>query len=216
MAASRLSIYQAAAQIIGERRPVSLTENVPVRKELDGVWERGGVKTCLQQYLWNFATRSVELTYSPSVTPAFSFRYAFEKPDDFVRVAQLAVDEYYRHPLTEFQDDGNYWFADIDTIYVRYVSNDDSYGHDYSKWPENFTRFVEHYFAHAICDRITGSGGRVGGVGDKKTDIARDMRFWRDQARQTDAAEEPTTRAPQGAWVTARTGNFTDRYRTRR
>jgi hypothetical protein len=208
MAASRLLIYQGAAAALGERKPVSLTENVPVRKELDGVWERGGIKTCLQAALWNFATRSVELTYSPSVTPAFGYRYGFEKPTDFVRTAQVTSDEYYRHPLNEYQDDGGYWFADIDPIYVRYVSNGSSYGFNYDKWPENFTRFVEHYFAHAICDRITGSGR-------KKDDVANDLRMWRDQAKQTDAAEEPVSFAPQGSWVSARRRGRIDRYRAR-
>lgn len=208
MTTSRLGLYQGAALVVGERKPVSLTENVTVRKELDGVWDRGGVKTCLQTFLWNFATRAVELTHSPSITPPFGYTYAFEKPTDFVRLVNICRDEYFHVPLNEYNDDGGYWSADLDTIWVRYVSSDTDYGFDYAKWPENFTRFVECWFAYAICDRVTGSGR-------KKADIAQDLRVARDMARSTDAAEEPVTFVPQGSWVQARSGRRADRYRTR-
>lgn len=205
MTATRLSLYQGAAQVLGERKPVSLTENVPVRKELDGVWERGGLRTCLQTYLWNFATRSAEMSYSPSITPSHGYRYAFQKPDDFVRLVQICRDEYYKSPLNEYTDETSHWFADIDPIYVRYVSDDEDFGGDLSKWPENFTRFVEHYFAHAICTRITGSGR-------SKAEIQADLTAAKATARATDAAEEPTTFAPRGSWSQSRSGNL-GRYR---
>ena len=208
MTASRLSIYQAAATVLGESKPVSLTENVSVRKDLDGVWDRDGVKTCLQAYLWNFATRAVEIEYSPSITPPFGYTYAFEKPDDFVRLVNISRDEYFRHPLNEFNDDGGYWTCDLTTIWVRYISSDTDYGFDYSKWPHNFTRFVECWFAYEVARRVTGSGRT-------KEDVAGDLKMWRDLARQTDAAEEPVTFAPQGSWSQARQGRRSERYRTR-
>ncbi len=202
---TRLTLYQGAAQVLGERKPTSLTENVPVRKELDGAWDRGAIRTCLQTYLWNFATRSVEIEYSPSITPSHGYRRAFQKPNDFVRLAQICRDEYYRAPLNEYTDEASHWFADIDPIYVRYVSDDEEYGMDLSKWPPNFTRFVEHYLAHAICNVITGSGR-------SKAEIEEDLKAAKASAKATDAAEEPTTFAPRGSWSQARNGNA-ERYR---
>lgn len=205
MAASRLSIYQGACLVLGDRKVVSLTENVQTRKELDGVWDRNGVKTCLQSGLWNFATRGVQLDYSPSVSPPFGYERAFEKPTDFVRLSNICTDEFFKHVLNNYEDEAGYWFASYDTIYVRYVSNDVDYGMDYAKWPENFTRFVEHYFALQICDRVTG-GAR------KKQDVEKDTNFWLKKALGTDAAEEPTKFLPSGSWVRARAGNR-GRYR---
>lgn len=200
MAATRLSIYQGACLALGERKVVSLTEDVPARKELDGVWDRDGIKTCLQAGLWNFATRSVQLDYSPSVSPPFGYQRAFEKPTDFVRLSNICTDEFFRSPLNHYEDESNYWFADQDTIYVRFVSSDVDYGMDFSKWPPNFTRFVEHFFGWMIHNRLTGSNLR------KKEDVESDMQMWLKRAEATDAAEEATKFLPAGSWVRARGG----------
>ena len=199
MTASRLSLYQGACVALKERKVVSLTENVPVRKELDGWWDRGGVRTCLQMALWNHATRGVMLDYSPSITPPFGYTHAFAKPTDFVRLSNICSDEFYRCPLNDYDDESGYWFADIDTIYVRYVSDDVDYGFDYAKWPENFTRYVEHEAAHTVVGRLTG-GQR------NKADVEKDRDYWLAKAKGTDAAEEPTKFLPTGSWVQARGG----------
>jgi hypothetical protein len=75
--ASKLSIYNGALLALGERKLSSLTEARGSRRRLDSVWDDGGVKSCLQAGFWNFAMQSIELTYSPSITPAFGYRYAF-------------------------------------------------------------------------------------------------------------------------------------------
>src|SRR5690606_11544358 len=104
------------------------------RRELDGVFERGGVRTCLKQGQWNFAMRTVRLDYSPSVEPDFGFARAFAKPEDWVRTCGVSEDEFFKSTLLDYVDEAGFWFADIDTIYVRYVSDDVEYGLDYGKW----------------------------------------------------------------------------------
>src|SRR3546814_179077 len=145
MTATQLSLYNGALRLCGEAKLANLTEDREPRYVLDDVWDDGALRHCLQQGSWNFAMRTVEAEYSPSVEPSFGFRRAFDKPTDWVRTAAMASDEYFRCPLTSLgaRDEGGFWFSDLETIYVRYVSDDASFGLDMSLWPANFTRRSE-------------------------------------------------------------------------
>jgi len=196
---SKLTLYQGASLALGDRKIVSLTENRQIRRDLDGVWDRGGVRTCLQMGLWNFATRSLQYDYSPSVEPPFGFKRAFNKPTDWVRTVGVCQDEFFKVPLLEYQDEAAYWFADLDTIYVRFVSSDTDFGLDYSKWPENFTRFVESWFALQICKRTTQSG-------QDKAELTKDVETLLRKAKSSDAMDEATLFPPPGSWSLSRRG----------
>jgi hypothetical protein len=207
--ASKLSIYNAALLVLGERKLASLTEARAPRRRLDSVWDDNGVKTCLQAGFWNFAMRAIELSYSPSVTPAFGLRYAFDKPTDWVRTWLVSGDDRFTEELHGYEDEGEYWYADLDTIWVRYVSNDSAWGGDLSLWPESFTRYVEHYFAWRICKGTTGSNTDKDSIGAETERLLR-------RARATDAMDETTRFAPEGNWVRARRGNGSRRDRGNR
>lgn len=204
--ADKLSIYNGALLVLGERKLRTLTEDRAPRRRLDSVWDDDGVKTCLQAGFWNFAMRAVELSYSPSVTPAFGLRYAFDKPTDWVRTWLVSGDDRFQEELHGYEDEGAYWYADPDTIWVRYVSNDSQWGGDLSLWPANFTRYVEHYFAWKITKGTTGSNT------DKET-IGVEMERILKRARATDAMDETTRFPAEGSWVRARRGRGTRRDR---
>lgn len=197
--ASKLSVYNGALLVLGERKLASLTEARASRRRLDSVWDDGAVKTCLQAGFWNFALRAVELSYSPSVTPAFGLRYGFDKPEDWVRTWLVSGDDRFTEELSGYEDEGAYWYADNDTIWVRYVSNDSAWGADLSLWPENFTRYVEHYFAWRICKGTTGSNT------DKET-LGAEMERLLKRARSVDAMDETTRFPAEGTWSKARRG----------
>jgi hypothetical protein len=203
---TKLSVYQGACTLLGIRKLGSLTENQLSRREFDGLFARGGIKTCLQMGQWNFATRTQQVDYSPSITPQFGYRRAFDKPTDWVRTCGFCADEYFREPLIDCVDESGYWFADLDTIFARFVSNDTSFGMDYSLWPENFVRVVEHYFAKETCIRLTQSQSR-------KDDLDRDFDRWLLRAKSTDAMDESTKFPPEGGWVRARRANGSRRDR---
>lgn len=196
---SKLSVYQGACAMLGCRKLVSLTENQLSRRELDGVFSRGGIATCLRMGQWNFAMRTVQLDYSPSIEPDFGYARAFDKPTDWVRTAGLCSDEHFKEPLLDYADEAGYWFAELDTIYVRFVSSDTSYGMDYSLWPENFARVVECYFAKETCLRLTQSQS-------KKAQLEDDFKRLLKEAKATDAMDEATSFPPRGSWVRARGG----------
>lgn len=198
--ASKLSIYQGACAAIGSRKLASLTEDRLTRRELDGVFSRGGIRTCLKQGQWNFAMRTVRLDYSPSVEPDFGLRRAFDKPTDWVRTCGVASDEYFKCPLTEYVDESEFWYADLDEIYVRFVSDDTDYGMDYSKWPEDFTRYVEAWFGLQIHDRVINNA-------NKKEQLKDEVKKLLAGAKARDAMDEAAAFLPQGSWVSARRAN---------
>jgi hypothetical protein len=149
--------------------------------------------------LWNFATNSIELTHSPSVDPAFGYQYAFDKPENWVRTVALCEDERFKMPLLQYQDEGRYWYADVETIYVRYIDMGTSFGLDYGKWPVNFTRYAESFLAARVCMSLTQNQ-------TKRDNLERDAEVWLTKAKSTDAMDEPTKFPPPGTWSTARHG----------
>lgn len=199
MGASKLSIYNGAACAIGDRQILSLTETRRTRRDLDDIWSRGGVSTCLQMGQWNFATRTVKYDYSPSVEPPFGLKRAFNKPDDWVRTLGMCQDEFFHIPLLDYVDEAGYWYSNLDTIYVRFVSKGDNFGMNLGIWPENFTRFVELWFAWSICRGTTNSQ-------QTKDDLAKDVQKALLLAKNTDAMDEATAMLPPGAWALSRRG----------
>lgn len=197
--ATKLSLYNEALRICGERKLASLTEDREPRRLLDDVWDEGAIDYCLEQGQWNFAIRSAKLEYAPSIDPAFGYQYAFERPIDFVRLAAFCSDEYYNVPLTQFSEEGGFWFSDLDEIYIKYVSNDASYGTDYSLYPQTFVRYVAAYLASEIIDRLTQNNS----LWDKTYRLMQKRLI---DARSKDAMNEPTQFPPTGRWVSSRRG----------
>jgi hypothetical protein len=201
--ADKLSVYQGACLELGERKVVSLTEGSVMRRRLDTAWDSGVVRGCLERGQWNHAMRSIQLDYSPSVEPPFGLRRAFDKPTDWVRTCIVASDAYFSNALRRYSDETGYWFADLDTIFARYVSDDPSFGMNLSLWPNNFADFVHASMAHKVAKSTTGSQN------DADSLEARAKRLLI-RSRSTDAMDEPTDTVPSG-WAAARRGNCRER-----
>ena len=155
MATSKLEIYNAALVICGERILSSLTEDRKSRRLLDQVWDNDGVEACLERAQWKFALNSIKLDYDTSVTTDFGYRRAFAKPSDWVLTSAVCSDEFFTNPLIRYSDENDFWFAELDLIYVKYVSNATDFGLDLSLWPPTFNKFVSAYFANEIVMGLT-------------------------------------------------------------
>ncbi len=197
---SQLTLYNGALEILGERTLASLTENREPRHKLDDIWSRDAVDRCLQQGQWNFAIRSAQPAVSTSITPTFGYRNAFEKPDDYIRLAGMCEDEYFKFPMREYTDEASFWFADLDIIFVRYVSNDSQYGNDLGNWPPNFSEFVEHWLAYKVAPRLAG-------LDFDDAQLGKRLKAARAAAKNTDAMEQPAKQQPPNLWVRARWGH---------
>lgn len=164
MTATRLSIYNDALLLCGERALSTLTDNVESRYLLDQVWTNGGVQVCLEAGQWFFAMRTQKIDYSPSITPLFGYPTAFLKPADWVLTSALAADEFFRMPLTRYVDEAGYWYTDVQEIYVRFVSNDANYGNNLALWTQSFEEFVAAHFAWKVMLKLSADKEKVDSV----------------------------------------------------
>lgn len=204
--ATRLSIYNGACSVIGERALVAASpgatysvENRESRRALDDIWDRGGVNTCLSMGLWNFAARGIQWNYDPSFTPPWGYQCAFGLPADWVRWRGVYQDPYMSVPMLQYKDEGSFFYCDLQQLWVDYVSNDGNFGMNMARWPDNFQRYVEAYFGAAIALRVTGD--------TKKKDDAEKVRdSLLKRAKSTDAMNEATAMLPPGNWRQARMG----------
>lgn len=197
MSQTKLQIYNGALRLLEERKLSSLSENREPRRVLDDIWDEGAIDACLEMGLWNFATRSVKAEYSPSVEPPFGLAFAFDKPTDWIQTAAVCYDAHYTTPCIQYVDEAGYWFADVDTLYIKYVSNLNTYGADLSLWPQSFAKMVQAYMALEAVGRITGN----------KTDrqvVEREFNLRLSAARNKDAMNEPTKFPAVGSWVGSR------------
>lgn len=202
----QLSLYNGALRNCGERKLASLSEGVETRRLLDDIWEGGAVRYALELGQWNFAVRTSQLTYSPSLSdPDFGYRYAFDRPTDLVRTIGVSGDEYFTLPLTAYRAEGAYWWADLDTIYVRYISDDDQYGNDMSLWPQSFVKLFEAYLSRELCPRLKN-------FSDTDRINAEFTRKLAD-AKAKDAMEEPSAKSPPGSWTMSRRSGSLRRHR---
>lgn len=197
--ADKLSIYNGALLITGSRKLATLSDNVESRRVLDTVWDGGAFKHCLEKGFWKHAMRDVKLEYESDIEPAWGYNRVYEKPEDLVRLYSLCTDEFFQWPNETYNDSGNFWFTDIDNIYVRYVSNGADYGADTSLWPESFTRFVEAYFAVRAVRRLT----------EANTDYEECKAIMEEYlaiARSESALKEPSSAPLPTSWQRARAG----------
>lgn len=193
----KLSVWNGALAALGERSLASLTEDREPRYVLQEVWDRGVVRTCLQKGQWNFAVRTAEITYETSISPDFGYRYAFVKPSDWVRTVGFYRDSGLQTPNEDYTDEAGFWWSDIDTVWVRYVSDDTQWGGDFSLWPDNFTRFVETYLAVMCIGRITHAAS-------KAAELKQALKEWVSEAKGTDAMDDSPPQIRSGSWARSR------------
>ena len=208
MATTQLSLYNGALRLLGQTNLEDTDEAREPRYFLDDAWNDGFRNYVLEQGLWNFAMRTAKLSVDSSVDPSFGFQNGFSKPSDWVRTALLSSDEYFRSALTELDiaDEQAYWFSDLTTLYVKYVSNASSYGTDLTLWPQSFVKYAEAYLALQILPRIHQSTAKL-------EDVQKTVRRLLDDARAKDAMNEGAGFRPEGSWTRARRGGASRRDR---
>lgn len=197
--ADQLSLYNGAIRIIKQTRLESLTEDVEVRYLLDEEYDKA-VKYCLEQGLWNFALRTTLLEPDTSNEPEFGYLYAYLQPDDYVRLNAISGDPYFRQTLEDYVEEGPYFLASINPLYVSYISDGQLYGYDFGRWPSTFELFVEYELASRVAPAATAMSDRD----LMRLDEAR-ITAMRD-ARSKDAMDQPAKRPPAGRLVRARQG----------
>lgn len=199
--ASKLSIYNnALVQHLGARKLSSLSENRPSRKHLDAVWDGEFIRRILEMGQWNQAIRTIESIYDPDYTPSFGYEYAHTKPSDWVRTVALSTSQDLTPPLSQYEDENGFWLCNYDTIYIRYVSDDNDYGGDIASWPESVAEYAEIELAARACRAITGDDD----MAVRLMALAKNKRI---EAKSVDQMNQPSKRPPFNSWVRSRLGN---------
>lgn len=201
--ATKIGLYNGALALVGERKLASLTENRETRRLLDDVYEDMRL-LALEAGFWKFALRTSKLSYSNSITIDFGYTRAYEKPDDLLRVHKLCEDEFLQIPLIDFSEEGSFWFAHPDDIYISYVSSGADYGLDMSRWTPAFTNYVQHLLAERIVHRIAPPAD-VGKQGNNN--LERKLKMALNDALAKDAVQGPPQFYPNGTWTSSRTNN---------
>lgn len=203
--ATRLGQYNGALQLLGQPRLSSVDEEGKVRRELDGAWDES-IDYMLEQGFWNFAIRTSELTQDDDVEPLFGYSFAFAEPDDYVQLISLSSDERFSEELKDYEVGNQHWHCDFETIYLRYVSDDDAYGYDLGRWPQTFALAHQAYLAFK-------SGLPISGDKQNRNDIFSLHEKWLKRARIKDAIAQQVARKPMGEWTSSRFINRSNRER---
>lgn len=207
MATSQIQLYNIGLLFIGERRLESLAETREPRRMLDEVWTRGNGATryFLEQGYWNFAMRAIKIDSSPSISPDFGYSFAFEKPDDFIRLNMISGDDRFNWPLPDYEIEAGIIYCDVDPLFIRYVSDDEDWGADFSLWPETFTLWAGSWLGYQIVPTLKNEVDREA--------LKKELRKLLVDARSKDAQQEPPRFPPLSSWAQARYGRHYRRDR---
>lgn len=193
----KLTLYNDAIRHVGGRRLADVAEDREPRHELDAVYTPA-LKACLEAGYWDFAMRFARLDAADvGNRDEVGFTYAFTKPSDWVRTFTASPHPTLEPPFIarEFVDEAGFYYANVDPLYIKYVSNDASYGLDLTRWPESFTDYVAVDLAIRIAPRIKGSA---------IDDIEKAHRRLKANALNKDAVNSPVAFPPRGTWATSR------------
>ncbi len=194
--ADKLTIYREALRHLGAERLASLTENRPERLTLDDVWT-SAVLFVLTKASWNFASRTVEITYDEDIAAMFGYDYGFTKPDDCLRVTGLSLDGTFNDGFEQYKDENGVIYASVQSFYLQYVSSADTYGLNLGMWSEPFAKAVAAYLAYESGLPISGDRGTRSDMFQLYQKLLRD-------AKSIDASEDRVRRWPAGRLVRSR------------
>lgn len=188
------AIYNDALMILGLPPIVSNDDDSERRAQLDIALGTGVVKTCFETTAWTFGITADKVTYDPSLEPGWGYRRVFAKPNDMVRFDGIWSDEYFTSPIKLYEDDNQYWYTDVDTIYIKYVKS--SFLSTPSAWPQYFTNLVAAELAMRAGNALKGDM--------KNAAMQKEDREAR--AESQDAMAGPPLRIAEGSWSRARRG----------
>jgi len=201
---TKLQLYKRAAHHVGHTPPASLTEAVEVRRACDDHYD-DVLDHMLEHGFWTDAMRSVEITENTAVTEEFGFSYAHDLPTDYVRKYVISASEFFDPPLDQFNGgdayliEQDYIWSNVTPLYMRYVSNDTSFGLDLTKWTERMAEAASLELASRICKRVTGSES-------EKERLMKAAERALGNANTFDSLEQPTQTGRSGRWVNSRNG----------
>lgn len=199
MGTTKLQLYIRAC-IKMEQTPISaLTDAVEVRRRLDDHYE-DTLDWLMEQAFWRCGMRTVEITENTGVAPAFAYEYAHDLPTDFVKRFVVSASEFLDPPLDDqshgnsYLIEGGYIWANVTPIYMRYMSNDSSYGKDLTKWTEGMANAFSSELAARAAPFVTGSK-------ETSAELHEMAMLQAAKAATFDAMQQTTQTTREGRWT---------------
>lgn len=197
--ATKLTVYNRALLALKTRRLVTLTENRSERRDLDAVYGET-LEWMLERAMWNFALATEEWTPSAEAEPQFGYQYAYERPDDYSRLVRIAANERFVPTLSDFSEEGDFFFSDVSPMWVQFVSTDPQRGRDPGKWTPSFAEAFAMELAWRAGPHICSMSAQ------DKDQLGKDRKRALNEAKTSDAVNQPMGILPPGRLVQARTG----------
>ncbi len=189
-----LGIYNDALQLLGEPQITERDVDSARRVALDNAVNSDLVLGILENIAWTWATTSTKITYNTSLSPAWGYQYAFDKPSGMVRFDGIWADEYFNAPIRRYEDQDGKWFCGSTEIYVKYVH--ESYLTNADAWSGEFRRHVAGKMAWDSISRFPNADAGI--VKDQHDDRER-------KVKSTDAMQSPPKIIGRGSWTQQRT-----------
>ena len=202
MGTTKLAIYKKAIRSIKQTPIGALTDDVQVRHRCDDEYD-GVLAWLLEQAFWRTAMRSAQITQNEAIDPAFAFDYAHDLPSDFVRRETISASEFLDPPLDEqiggpgYLIEGGYIWANVTPLYMRYVSNDASYGYDLTLWTDGMAEAAGLQLGSRIAPYVAASAEMA-----EELHEASMVRVGR--AATFDSLQQTTRRMREGTWSKVR------------
>ncbi len=157
---TRTQLYKGAALILRESATdlAVTTDNVLVNT-FNSVYAQS-LRYILENGRWNHAARSLFIEADTDVQAGFGYNNAFEKPEDYCNLIAISYSPTFYPPFdsNQYRDEGNFWYANCDPLFVSIVSNGAQWGGDLSLWPEIVARALEYELAFRAAPHVTTMG----------------------------------------------------------
>lgn len=204
MATTKIKVYNRVLDHLGITRldPThGLTERRIERFEIDSAYD-DALTEVLESAIWYFALRFIKIMPDPEIVALFGRRCAYPKPEDMTEhgLHGLYQDERGAAPLLDWKERNGIYFADVQPLYMEYVSNSDDHGRNLGKMGQAFVNLWAAKIAERIIGRVTGS--RV-----DRNDMIAISRKAMDEAKVREAVDQPIKFKPAGSWSSARARN---------
>lgn len=204
LTADTLRLYNKALQIMGLPPLTTIDDDSMRRAALDYAMDQQAVQTVFELTSWGFGYKTQRLTTSDDNRTEFGLQYAFSLPADMMRIDAVSGNEYFTYPeeyTLEQTSNGLALFADIQELYLRYVSND--LLTQYDQWPI--------YLFNLVAAELARNCQHLDGVDERN--VAMKYKEYKEEAYNTDAQRNPPQKIVQGPWTRYRQYN---RYDTTR
>lgn len=192
-------IYNDALLILGLDEITSNSDDSDRRVKLDRALDADLVESVLEDTSWTFGLESSKITFDPSLEPEFGYTRVHQKPSDMQIINGVYQDEYMREALRYYKDEGSYFFSDLDTIFVEYVSTD--FLTNPSNWPAYFRRLIAGKLAKDAAASINDDPKNLRLRVDRANAAYKDRK---DDAMSIDAMNSPPRILARGEWVAGR------------